>query len=54
MLLSYRSTSKTPATPKMEFFVTLVEDPRLQTNATGRFILDVAMVLDTEEIVTIN
>ena len=38
--------SKSPATHKMEFFVTSVDDWMLQTNATKTFILDVAMDLD--------
>ena len=38
--------SKTPATPKMEFFVMSVDHWMLQTNATKSFILDVAMDLD--------
>ena len=37
----------TPATPEMEFFDTLVDDWRRQTNVRKSFILDVAMGLDT-------
>ena len=38
----------TPAISKMEFFVTLVDGRRSQTNNTTKtFILDVAMVLGT-------
>ena len=40
--------SKTAVTPKIKFFVTLIDVWRLQTNNTTKpFILDVAMVLDT-------
>ena len=47
MLLSSRGGSKTPATPKTEFFVTLVDGWKPQTNnATKTFILDIVMVLD--------
>ena len=38
---------KTPATPEMKFFVTLIDRWRLQISATKSFIVDVAMVLDT-------
>ena len=44
-LESARGASKTPVTPKMEFFVTLVDGWRPQTSATKGFVLDVAMVL---------
>ena len=47
-VIGSRGGSKTPATPKMEFFVTLVDGWRPQTNyTTETFILVVAMVLDT-------
>ena len=39
-----RGRSETPATHKMELFVTLVDDWMPQTNATKNFTLDVAMV----------
>ena len=48
MLWSSRGRSKTPATPKMEFFATLVDGRRLETNnTTTTLILDAGMVLDT-------
>ena len=46
-LLSSKTESKDPETPKMQFFITLVVGWRPQTNdATRIFILDIAMVLD--------
>ena len=41
---------KTPATPKMEIFVTLVDGWRPQANGTKSFIWDVAMVLDMKQL----
>ena len=47
MLENSRGGLKTPATPKMEFFVALIDGWRPQTNGTKSFILDVAMDLGT-------
>ena len=53
MLQSPSDGYKTPTTPKIEFFVTLVDGLRPQTSSTTKiFILDGAMVLDMCEKIT--